>query len=212
VDGHPERGGFLPPVPLPRRMWTGGTLTFYGDLRVGDAVTRISCVEDVALKQGRTGALCLVTVRRRIEVGRIPLLQERQDIVYRELDAPSEMRKAFSPTEQGAHQRAMKADPTLLFRYSALTFNGHRIHYDQRYATEVEGYSGLAVQGPMQAALLCNYATELRGSPTKHFSFRSLSPLFVDGAFALHASKDGENLKLWIATQNGAVCMTAEAS
>jgi len=209
-DGHPARGDFLPPVPLPHRMWAGGALIFQGDLRVGDEVKRTSRIEDVVLKQGRTGALCFVTVQHRIEANGALVLEERQDIVYRGPVTPGATAKSHPPAEQGTHQRPMKAEATILFRYSALTFNSHRIHYDRRYVTQVEGYSGLIVHGPLQAALLCNYATELRGPP-RRFSFRSLSPLFDDDAFALHANEDGEGLKLWTAKQNGPLCMNAEA-
>jgi len=210
-DGHPARGGFLPPVPLPRRMWAGGGFAFHDDLRVGDVATRISRIDDVVLKEGRTGRLCFVTVNHRIEVGGRLAVDERQDIVYRDLDPPGGAAKPPPEARQGEHTRPMRAEAPLLFRYSALTFNGHRIHYDRRYVTEVEGYPGLVVHGPMQAALLCNYAAELRGTPPKRFSFRGLSPLFDDDAFALHASEEGGALKLWTAKENGTLCMTSEA-
>lgn len=211
-DGHPVRGGFLPPVPLPRRMWAGGAFHFHGDLKVGDAVKRTSRIEGVALKEGRTGPLCFVTVLHRMEANGATVIEERQDIVYRGFDAPGGPAKAQLPAERGAHQRAMKAEAPLLFRYSALTFNGHRIHYDRRYVTDVEGYPGLIVHGPMQAAWLCNYATQLRDSPPTRFTFRSLSPLFDDDAFALHACEDGKGgLHLWTAKTNGTLCMAAEA-
>lgn len=211
-DGHPARGGFLPPVPLSRRMWAGGAFAFSGDLRVGDVVRRISRIMDVMLKKGRTGPLCFVTVEHHVEANGALVLEERQDIVYRGLESAAGATKQPPPAEQGAHQRPMRAEAPLLFRYSALTFNGHRIHYDRRYVTEVEGYPGLIVHGPMQAALLCNYAAELRGAPPRRFSFRGLSPLFDDDAFALHATEEGAGLKLWTAKQNGTLCMTAEAS
>lgn len=211
-DGHPARGGFLPPVPLPRRMWAGGALTFHSDLKVGDAVRRISRIADVALKEGRTGALCFVTVEHRVEASGTLVLEERQDIVYRSLDGPGASGKVQPPAAQGTHRRRIKAEPPLLFRYSALTFNAHRIHYDRRYVTEEESYPGLVVHGPMQAALLCNYATELRGAPPRRFSFRGLSPLFDGDAFALNAAEDGDGLKLWTAREDGPVSTAAEAS
>ena len=210
-DGHRARGGFLPSVPLPRRMWAGGALTFHSDLKVNDAVKRFSRIEDVVLKEGRTGALCFVTVWHRIEANGRLVMEEKQDIVYRGLDAPAGA-TAIPSAEQGDYRRSMKVEAPLLFRYSALTFNGHRIHYDRRYVTQVEGYPGLIVHGPMQAALLCNYATELRGSSPRRFSFRGLSPLFDDDAFALHATEEGDGLKLWTAKENGPACMAAEAS
>lgn len=210
-DGHPARGGFLPPVPLPRRMWAGGAFVFHGDLRVGDAVKRMSRIADVVLKEGRTGTLCFVTVQHRVEANGTLVLEERQDIVYRDLDTAGSAAKPPPIAEPGTHRRSMKAEAPLLFRYSALTFNGHRIHYDRRYVTEVEGYPGLIVHGPLQAALLCNYAAELRGAPPKRFNFRGLSPLFDDDAFALHADEEDAGLKLWTARQSGQLCMMAEA-
>lgn len=211
-DGHPARGGFLPPVPLPRRMWAGGALTFHGDLKVGDLVSRISRITDVSLKEGRTGPLCFVTVAHRIEANGVPVIEERQDIVYRGADTSGATGKAPLPADTGAHVKPMTAGTPLLFRYSALTFNAHRIHYDRPYATEVEGYPALVVQGPMQAALLCNYATELRKTPPRRFSFRGQSPLFDTDVFALHATSDEEGLKLWTAREGGPVSMAAEAS
>jgi 3-methylfumaryl-CoA hydratase len=212
ADGHPTRGGFLPPVPLPRRMWAGGALTFHGDLRVGDEATRTSRIEDVTLKEGRTGALCFVTVRHRVETGGALVLDERQDIVYRGFEQPGGAAKAPPMAERGSHRRPMKAEPPLLFRYSALTFNGHRIHYDRRYVTDVEGYPGLVVHGPLQAALLYDYATELLGTAPDRFSFRGLAPLFDDDSFALHASENGSGLRLWTAKENGQLCMSAETA
>ncbi|TSD89361.1 protein dehydratase [Mycobacterium sp. KBS0706] len=208
-DGHPQRGGFLPPVPLPRRMWAGGSVTFHGDLRVGDAVRRVSRIADVVAKEGRTGPLCFVTVDHTIEGKGRPLLQERQDIVYRGLDGGAA--KAPAAAESGRHQRRIDASAPLLFRYSALTFNGHRIHYDRRYVTEVEGYPGLIVHGPLQATLLLHFAAGIRGTPPARFAFRSLSPLFDGDPMILHATEDGDGLALWTARENGPVAMMAEA-
>lgn len=211
ADGHPERGGFLPPVPLPRRMWAGGFVVFHGDLRVGDAVRRSSRIEDVTMKQGRTGTLCFVTVLHRIEVAGEAVVEERQDIVYRGLDT-GHADKATPQAKPGEWTRRLKATPTLLFRYSALTFNGHRTHYDRRFATEVEGYPGLVVHGPLQAAMLLNYASELRGRHPKRFEFRSLSPLFDDDPFTLNASDGQDEMKLHTAREAGPVSMSATAS
>jgi 3-methylfumaryl-CoA hydratase len=138
------------------------------------------------------------------------MLQERQNIVYRGLDGGG-AKAAPAPAEPGRHRRRVDPSPPLLFRYSALTFNGHRIHYDRRYVTEVEGYPGLIVHGPLQATLLFHFASELHGAPPARFEFRSLSPLFDDDAFHLHASEDGETVKLWTARENGPVAMAAEA-
>lgn len=210
-DGHPARGGFLPPVPLPRRMWAGGALNFHHDLKVGDVVRRVSRIADVSLKEGRTGPLCFVTVAHRIEAGGLLAIEERQDIVYRGAD-PGGVGKAPPPAESGAFVKPVAVSTPLLFRYSALTFNAHRIHYDRSYATEVEGYPALVVQGPMQAALLRNYATELRGTPPRRFSFRGLAPLFDTDTVALHARAEGDGLALWTARDGGPVSMAAEAA
>ncbi|MGK9230263.1 MaoC family dehydratase N-terminal domain-containing protein [Inquilinus limosus] len=209
-DGHPQRGGFLPPVPLSRRMWAGGSVIFQGDLRVGDGVRRVSRIADVVAKEGRTGLLCFVAVDHAIEADGRPVLRERQDIVYRGPDGGG-AKAPPAPAEPGRHRRRVDPSPPLLFRYSALTFNGHRIHYDRRYVMEVEGYPGLIVHGPLQATLLFNFAAELRGAPPTRFAFRSLSPLFDDDAFLLHAAEDGDGLKLWTARENGPVAMAAEA-
>jgi 3-methylfumaryl-CoA hydratase len=212
ADGHPHRGGFLPPVPLPRRMWAGGAVTFEGDLAVGDAVRRVSRIADISLKQGRTGRLCFVTVEHRIETGGRTIVRERQDIVYRDLDAPGAPKKELPPAATGAPQRHIEPHATFLFRYSALTFNGHRIHYDRRHAVETEGYDGLVVHGPLQAALMLNFAADLKGAQPSRISFRGVSPLTDIAPFFVHADKaDGVAMKLWTARENGPVAMSAEA-
>ncbi|MGR7994463.1 FAS1-like dehydratase domain-containing protein [Xanthobacter sp. ZOL 2024] len=220
-DGHPMRGGFLPPVPLPRRMWAGGDLRFDGAIAVGDTVQRLSRVDDVTVKTGRTGTLCFVTVAHEITSGSRLVVRERQDIVYRGLDpAPGtattpETASAPKPAPvaapAGAHQRVVDPSPPLLFRYSALTFNGHRIHYDRSYVTQVEGYPGLIVHGPLQATLLLRFASEIHGAAPARFSFRALSPLFDTAPVQLHADADGTSLKLWTARPGGPLAMTAEA-
>ncbi|MYZ46326.1 FAS1-like dehydratase domain-containing protein [Propylenella binzhouense] len=210
-DGHPARGGFLPPVPLPRRMWAGGALTFHHDLKVGDLVRRVSRVADVSLKEGRTGPLCFVTVAHRIEANGVLAIDERQDIVYRGADSGG-AGKSPPAAESGAFVEPVAVGAPLLFRYSALTFNAHRIHYDRSYATEVEGYPALVVHGPMQAALLRNFATKLRGAPPRRFSFRGLAPLFDTDTVALHARAEGDGLVLWTARDRGPVSMAAEAT
>jgi 3-methylfumaryl-CoA hydratase len=213
VDGHLPRGGFLPPVPLPRRMWAGGKISFFGDLKMGDAVRRVSRVADVAVKEGRSGPLCFVNVDHVIEVGDAVMVRETHNIVYR--DASGETPATAAPAA-GKWQRPQRAPASLLFRYSALTFNGHRIHYDYPYTTEVEGYPGLVVHGPLQATWLLHYAAELRGAPPTRFTFRGLSPLFDCDDFALHAddTANGSNgvMKLWTARNGGPVAIAAEAA
>ncbi len=214
-DGHIKRGGFLPPVPLPRRMWAGGALRFAREIRVGDAVRRTSRIADVAMKQGRTGTLCFVTVEHALHVdGDAVAVEERQDIVYRGHPegaggAPAE------PAPAGDQRRRLEPSAALLFRYSALTFNAHRIHYDRSYATEVEGYPGLVVHGPMQADLLLNYAAELHGAPPARFSFRSGAPLFDTAPFTLNAAAADGGMRLWTSRDGGPaagpVAMSAQA-
>lgn len=212
-DGHPARGGFLPPVPLPRRMWAGGSFAFHDDIRIGDTVTRRSTIRDVAVKQGRTGTLCFVTVDHRIESGSRLALAERQDIVYRGLDAPGAPAKAaLAPAPEGTHRVTVEPTAPLLFRYSALTFNGHRIHYDAPYTREVEGYPGLIVHGPLQASQLVHLAEKIGGRVPKTFDFRSLSTIFDTGPYSLNATEDGDGLKLWTAQSGGPVAMEARAA
>ncbi|MFC0219366.1 MaoC family dehydratase N-terminal domain-containing protein [Pseudochelatococcus lubricantis] len=211
-DGHPARGGFLPPVPLPRRMWAGGAFAFHDDIRVGDTVTRTSRILDVALKEGRSGQLCFVTVEHRIGAGGRDVITERQDIVYRDAGSPKPAPTAApAAAPEGAHRRLIVPTTTLLFRYSALTFNGHRIHYDAPYARDVEGYPGLVVHGPMQATMLLHLAADIGGRAPARFSFRSLSPLFDNADFILDAAEDGAALKLWTARVGGPVAMEAKA-
>jgi 3-methylfumaryl-CoA hydratase len=212
-DGHPSRGGFLPPVPLPRRMWAGGQLTFHDPIRVGDEVTRHSRIADVTLKHGGSGALCFVTVAHEITTPRGVAITERQDIVYREAaTAAAAAAKAEAPAP-AKHRRSHHADPVLLFRYSALTFNGHRIHYDRDYATRVEGYPGLVFHGPLQAALLTQFAAELKdGKSPKTFDYRGVAPLFDGGDFSLNADATKTGLALWVANATGQPTMKATAA
>jgi 3-methylfumaryl-CoA hydratase len=211
-DGHPERGGFLPPVPLPRRMWAGSALVFHDRLRVGDAVERRSRIAEVALKEGRTGPLCFVAVDHELWTDRGLAVAERHDIVYRGPAEPRTAPAAPAAAQAARWSRAMTADPVLLFRYSALTFNGHRIHYDRTYATEVEGYPGLIVHGPLQATLLLEFAASIRGAAPTTFRFRGLTPLFDGRPFRLCADGAEDGLALWIADAAGARTVEARAS
>jgi 3-methylfumaryl-CoA hydratase len=212
-DGHAARGEFLPPVSLPRRMWAGGALEFFDPLRVGDQVTRRSRIADVQAKEGRTGALCFVTVEHDYATARGPAIKERQDIVYRAAEtAPGNAGSPPEPARQDPRwRRALTADATMLFRYSALTFNGHRIHYDRAYCQEVEHYPGLVVHGPLQATLLIEHAAAARGRTPRRFDFRAVRPLFDGAEFSLNAVADGDALSLWIADRDGRATMTATA-
>lgn len=211
-DGHPARGGFLPPVPLPRRMWAGGAFTFHDDIRVGEMVQRHSTIRDVTVKEGRSGVLCFVTVEHRITADGRAVLTERQDIVYRNIDAPGGAKKTPEPAPHGAHRVVVEPSAPLLFRYSALTFNGHRIHYDSPYVTGEEGYPGLIVHGPMQATQLVQFAADIRGKRPAQFDFRSLSPLFDIADYTLNAVEEDGGLKLWTSYADGPVAMEARAA
>lgn len=212
-DGHAARGEFLPPVPLPRRMWAGGEFTFHSDLLVGDTVSRVSTVKDVVMKSGRTGPLCFVTVEHEISGNGRPVLSERHDIVYREATAKGSATPAKEPDPAPAGETSRWITPSApyLFRYSALTFNGHRIHYDKDYTRDVEGYPGLIVHGPLQATLLCQYAADLAGRSPATFRFRSLSAIFDTGDFTLNSERHENGMWLWTAQVGGPVAMEAFA-
>jgi 3-methylfumaryl-CoA hydratase len=212
-DGHARRGGFLPPVALPRRMWAGGRLEFAHPLRIGDAVTRSSRIADIAAKPSRSGPLVFVTVQHEIANNAGVAVREAHDIVYRDLPAPGTTRPPPQAPPGMAFSREVVPDAVLLFRYSALTFNGHRIHYDRRYVTEVEGYPGLVVHGPLIATLLLEL---LRGEApralVRRFEFKAVSPLFDIHPFTLCGRPEGERrFALWARNHEGALAMQASA-
>jgi 3-methylfumaryl-CoA hydratase len=212
-DGHPTRGGFLPPVPLPRRMWAGGELEFFDAMRVGDEVTRTSRIADVTMKTGSAGVLCFVSVDHLVTTPRGTALRERQDIVYRDMATSSAPAKPAAPPPAATHRESHMADPVLLFRYSALTFNGHRIHYDRDYVTKVEGYPGLVFHGPLQAAFIVELAARLHGgTPPKKFSYRGLQPLFEGSEFSVNANDGGSGMELWTANSAGQPTMKGTAA
>jgi 3-methylfumaryl-CoA hydratase len=213
-DGHPARGGFLPPVPLPRRMWAGGELEWLDTLRVGDEATRTSTISDVTMKTGSTGTLCFVAVKHVISTARGVAIRERQDIVYRDVPTATPSAAPAKPAPvlpTAKHRETHMADPVLLFRYSALTFNGHRIHYDRDYVTKVEGYPGLIFHGPMQAALLVEYAARLHGGTApRKFTYRGVQPLFDGSEFSVNGNETDGGMELW--TANSAAQPTMKAS
>jgi len=213
-DGHPKRGGFLPPVPLPRRMWAGGRLEFLRPILLGQTITRTSRIVDVTEKSGRSGSLCFVLVRHEIAGPDGLALTEEHDIVYRDPPAPGEAPPRAKPAlTDAAWSRTIVPDDVLLFRYSALTFNGHRIHYDRRYVTTEEGYPGLIVHGPLIATLLADLFRRHVDQPMRSFSFRALSPLFDIAQFTVNGrpGADGK-VALWAANAEGGLAMEAEAS
>ena len=214
-DGHPQRGNFLPPIPLPRRMWAGSRLNFIRPLLVGEAIERNSTIQSIKLKQGRSGSLGFVCVAHELSDSSGVLLQEEHDIVYR--DMPTGNSSAQPPLKSDAEHdfaRTITPDPVLLFRYSALTFNGHRIHYDRAYAKDVESYPGLVVHGPLLATFLLElFADNYPGATLSGFSFKAMKPVFDIESFQVCGTKPDNtgNAKLWIADNTGNLCMEARA-
>ena len=217
ADGHAKRGGFLPPVPLPRRMWAGSQFDFRAPVRVGDAVERTSTIADVSSKEGRTGKLVFVKVRHEVRCNGAadPAIVEFHDIVYREARKPDDVEPPPQRAATGAAwQREIVPDDVLLFRYSALTFNGHRIHYDRKYVTEVEGYPGLVVHGPMLATLMLDLLRyERPDAVVTRYEFKAMRPVFDIHPFWVcgEPQADGKTVKLWVRDHEGAQNMVATA-
>ena len=203
TDGHPAKGGFLPPVPLPRRMWAGGRLKFLQPLRLGDTVTKTSTIRKVEAKSGKSGNLVFVTVEHQLTGPDGLAIVEEQDLVYREAAAPGSIRAPERAVEP-AHapwRRDLEADTVLLFRYSALTMNGHRIHYDLPYARDEEAYPALVVHGPLQATLLAELAVRELGRPLASFDFRGQVPAF--GPRTLHVCGEPTEMGASLWTEQG---------
>jgi len=218
ADGHAKRGGFLPPVPLPRRMWAGSQFEFRSPVRLGDEVKRTSTIANVTEKAGRTGKLVFVKVRHELRCNGTPdpAVVEFHDIVYREAKLASDVEPPPVAAPTGAPwQREIVPDDVLLFRYSALTFNGHRIHYDRKYVTEVEGYPGLVVHGPLIATLLMDQIRRhLPGADVASFSFKAVRPTFDLHPFKVNGAPqaDGKTVKLWAQDHEGWLTMDAVAT
>ncbi|HEY4192499.1 MAG TPA: MaoC family dehydratase N-terminal domain-containing protein [Mesorhizobium sp.] len=191
-DGHPAKSRDLPPVPLPRRMWAGGQVETFDALRIGDTVTRTSTIAGVTHKQGRSGELWFVAISHEYETGRGLAIRERQDLVYRDAASatPPKANPESPAPRPGTRHWSVQTSPVLLFRYSAITFNSHRIHYDHPYATGVEGYDGLVVHGPMQATLLLNLAAAQAGETPRRFSYRGVFPA-MEGRELMVCRDDG---------------------
>jgi 3-methylfumaryl-CoA hydratase len=213
-DGHPARGGFLPPVALPRRMWAGGRFGFSEDLRLGQQIEKRSRIKDVALKTGSTGALCFVTVHHEVGTPDGVAFWEEHDIVYREDPKHDAAPRQTPPVgDDWDHRETVHPSEVMLFRYSALTFNGHRIHYDRDYARDVEGHAGLVVHGPLIATMLMDLAIRMTDGARPHrFEFRAASPLFDGAPFTLLGKKNGEQITLAAATPQGRLAMQATAT
>lgn len=218
-DGHPCRDGtgLLPPVPLPRRMWAGSRIAFLAPIAVGAALTRVTTIDAIKPKRGASGDLLFVTLRHDIAADGVAAIREEQDIVFRE-PAPTTTATAVAPAapqepEPADAVRRISPDPVLLFRYSALTFNAHRIHYDRNYARNIEGYAGLVVHGPLIATLLMDhYLRTVTDASPRHFSFRAEAPL-IDGApFDLCLAHDGNAARLWAQDATGRRTMRADVA
>ena len=218
ADGHPPLGGFMPPVGLPRRMWAGSQLSVMHAPRVGDAVKRISRVANVTEKTGSSGKLAFVTVQHDILSPRGLAIREMQDLVYRAPAPPGQAGTALKSDDNEAltamFSRVITPSPVLLFRYSALTFNSHRIHYDRRHAMDVEGYPGLVVHGPLLATLLLDLLRrEHPGCDVREFSFKARRPLFDTAPFTVNGRADTANtFTLWALDPEGHVAVQASAT
>jgi len=213
-DGHPKRGGFLPPVPLPRRMWAGGRIEFTRALRIGERLRRDSEIIAVEPKQGKSGSLVFVTVRHTVLAsGQIAAVEEH-DIVYREAARPGSPPQGEPAPASAAWQRALTADPVLLFRFSALTFNGHRIHYDLDYCRNDENYPGLIVHGPLQTLLMLDLCRRHAPRPVRRLDYRALLPVFHGERITVNGNPaaDGAQAGLWTANAAGMRAMAGTAA
>lgn len=197
-DGHPQRGGFLPPIPFPRRMFAGSRMQFHQPLRLGTPATREGEIRNVVLKSGRSGSLAFVTVGYRFLQDGVCCIEEEQDIVYREPGAAVSAPDTLTPGDvpAGTWSRTVVPDARLLFRFSAITFNAHRIHYDRPYALHEEGYPGLIVHGPLTAMLLADLVRRNTPQRITSFTFRGLKPLFDLAPFHLRGRVDGASVTL----------------
>ena len=209
-DGAEAKGIFLPPIPLPRRMWAGGSIESFVPICIGMDVTRTSTISDLKTRDGRTGKLCFVSITHELRAGDTLLLRERQDLLFREggltVPQPNGQREAGSADLEWKVELSVP----LLFRFSAVTFNGHRIHYDRSYAMEQEGYGGLMVHGPLQAALLMNQSAVLTGRTSPRFDYRCTAPLIAGQTASVASSRDAQSVRGCIVDQIGTV--TIESS
>lgn len=214
-DGHPERGDFLPPVPLPRRMFAGRRITFHDDLRVGDEVRRDASIKDVVIKQGRHGEMVFVTLRIDLSTSRGLSLTEEHDVVYRAEPAAGTLPAPPQPAPgKAVWSKATTPDSVMLFRISALCFNGHRIHVDHPYVTKVEGYPDLVVPGSLHTLLMFELARTQINPQFKSIAWRNVRPLFVNRELTAcgEPAEDGKSAKLWVLNNEGALALSATAA
>lgn len=208
-DGHPALGVTMPPIPLERRMWAGGSLEFIAPIPLGSHAERVSRIASITPKEGRTGKLCFVSVEHELVVDGHATLRETQTIVYRELVPGGQAPQPQSATADAQYSDLWEMNNTSLFRYSALTFNGHRIHYDVDYARDVEGYENLVIHGPLIATLMLDAASK-RGHDIETFTYRAKSPLLLPNAFTVNGRIEGDSGTLWAAATDGRLAMDAE--
>jgi 3-methylfumaryl-CoA hydratase len=214
ADGHARKGAFMPPVPLPRRMWASDKQTYHRPLHIGEKIRRVSTVTDVSPKTGKSGALCFVTVRHEVFGEHGLATTEELTTVYRGPTDPKAPPPAPQPPPgEAVWRRPVDPTPVMLFRYSAITMNSHRIHYDRDYTTKVEGYPGLLVHGPLIATLLLDlFRRALPEATLKTFACRAVAPLYDSQGFEVQGEPgaDGRSAKVWAVTSKGALAMAGE--
>ncbi|MEO0329084.1 MAG: MaoC family dehydratase N-terminal domain-containing protein [Pseudomonadota bacterium] len=214
-DGHPKKGGFMPPIPLPRRMWAGGDIEFHEPIVIGKEHQKLSTIKNIVEKDGRSGRLFIVTIEHVVSCGKMVCVRENQNLVYRDDPVPG-VPKPSPPEPPGNPDdtKELCPDSVMMFRYSALTFNGHRIHYDVDYAREVEGYPGLVFHAPLTATMLCRFAQDARPElPVRKFSYRATSPLYCGDKISLCAKDNGQSGTIvWATTPGGHQAMIGEVS
>ena len=212
-DGHPKRGGFMPPVPLPRRMWAGSELSFHRPITVGERITKTSTITDVTVKKGTAGTLCFVTARHEIAgVGGLATVEDHTTVYLGEAAPGAGAPKPPPAPAEAVWKRAIHPDPVMLFRYSAVTMNSHRIHYDHAYVTEFEGYPGLVVHGPLTTTLLLDlFRREMPDAVPTRFKVRAVSPLYDTHDFTVEgAPGEPGTAKLWALNHEGGLAQSAE--
>tara|TARA_B100001113_G_scaffold75925_1_gene59300 strand:- start:334 stop:1170 length:837 start_codon:yes stop_codon:yes gene_type:complete len=211
-DAHPKKGDFLPPIQLPRRMWAGGRFTFYNDLVIGEKAKKITTIKKIVEKEGSAGPLCFITLEHKIYSKDEISIIEEQDLVYlQDQQGSKSLPLAQNNVEKADFSQEIHPSAILLFRYSALTFNGHRIHYDLDYAKNVEGYDGLVFHGPLTATLLLDLALKERKQPIKKYSFRGIAPLSNLDCFWIEGKSEDNTAILWARRKDGVVAMKAKA-